>query len=197
MQFRGAQEDERPDQTVMVGVNRRKVRANSMRVKQHRGHVRENHAGQDNSRHDLNNPQRGVAVSDELILALDVMEHAIARRETTQSHQSVDDHEQRDGADQNDVHPSIFFTVDGVTTGEGHQVPEHVLAQLDRRRESHMAEQEDAQQQTRDGLSHVTDCRPSALALSITQFHTSNDFFAVGDIGILFLIRAIHRHDVF
>lgn len=168
VQFRGAQEDERPEQTVVVGVNGGEVRADIRRVREHRGNVRENHASQDDSGHDLNNPQRGVAVSEELPLAVHVVEHAVARRETTQSHESVDDDQQRDGADQSDVHPSIFLTVDRVTTGESAQVPENVLTQLDRARESHVAEQEDTQQQASNGLSNVTDSRPLALANSLT-----------------------------
>ena len=77
----------------MIGVNRGEVRANSFRIKDHRGNVREDHTGQNHSGNDLNNPEGGVAVSNELILALDVVEHTIARRETTQSHQSVDDYQ--------------------------------------------------------------------------------------------------------
>ena len=89
-----------------------------MRVEQHRRDVRENHARQDHSGHDLNDPKRGVAVSDELILTLDVMEHAIARREATQSHQSVNDNEEGDNSHENNVHPSLFFAEDRITAGE-------------------------------------------------------------------------------
>lgn len=195
VQFSGHQEDERPEQTIVIGVNGRKVRANGVRVEQHRGDVREDHTGQDHSGHDLNDPKRGVAVSDELVLALDVMEHTIARREATQSHQGVDDHQEGDGADQNDVHPSMFFAIDRIAAGESDQVPEHILAQLNRARESHVAEQEQAEQQARNGLGNVAVSRPSALALGIAQFHTSDDFFRRRGVGILFLIRGIHRHD--
>ena len=195
VQFGSHQEDKRPDQTVMVGVNRRKVGANGVRVEQHRGDVREDHARQDHSGHDLDDPKGGVAVSDELVLALDVVEHTIARRETTQGHQSVDDHQEGDSADQSDVHPSMFFTVKDIAAGEGNQVPEHILAQLDGARESHVAEQEQAEQQARHGLGDVAVGRPSALALGVAQFHTSDDFFRRRGVGIFFLIRGIHRHD--
>ena len=195
MQFRGHQEHERPEQTVVIGVQGGEVRADSFRIEDHRGHVREDHTGQDHSGHDLDNPERGVAVSDELVLALDVVEHTIARRETTQGHQSVDDHQEGDSADQSDVHPSMFFTVKDIAAGEGNQVPEHILAQLDGARESHVAEQEQAEQQARHGLGDVAVGRPSALALGVAQFHTSDDFFRRRGVGIFFLIRGIHRHD--
>ena len=176
MQFRGHQEHERPEQTIVIGVNGRKVRADGMRVRQHRGDVREHHTGQDHSGDDLDNPKGRVAVSDELVLALDVMEHTIARREATQCHQSVDDDQQGDSADQSDVHPSVFFAIDRIAAGESNQVPERVFAQLNGARKGHVAEQEDTEQQTRDGLSNVTVCRPSALALGVAQFHTADHF---------------------
>ena len=179
----------------MIGVNGGEVRANGFRIENHRGDVREDHTGQDHSGHDLNNPKRGVAVSDELVLALDVVEHAIARRETTQSHQSVDDHQEGDGANQSDVHPSVFFAVEDIAAGESDQVPEHILTQLNGARESHVAEQEQAEQQARHGLGDVAVGRPSALALGIAQFHTGDDFFRRRGVGILFLIRGVHRHD--
>ena len=195
MQFRCHQEDERPEHTVVVRVHRREVRTDSVRVEQHRRNVREHHERQDNSRNELDDPERRVAVSDELILALHVVEHAIARREATQSHQSVDDHEDRDSAHEHNVQPSMFFAVNRITARESDQVPENVLTQLDGARESHVAEQEQAQQQTRDGLSNVTVCVPLALTLGVSQLDTSNDFFARRGVGVLVLVGKIHlRH---
>ena len=195
MQFRGHQEHERPEQTVVIGVQGGEVRADSFRIEDHRGHVREDHTGQDHSGHDLDNPERGVAVSDELVLALDVVEHTIARRETTQSHQSVDDHQEGDDADQNDVHPGVFFTVKEIAAGESAQVPEHILTQLDGARESHVAEKENTEQQASHGLSHVAVGRPSALTLGVAQLDTGDDFFRRRGVRVFFLIRGVHRHD--
>lgn len=188
VQFRSHQEDERPDHTVVVRVNGREVRTDCMRIEEHRNNVREDHERQDDSRDELDDPERRVAVSDEFVLALHVVEHAIARREATESHQSVDDHEERDEANEDNVHPSVFFTVENVTAGESDQVPEDILTQLDGARESHVAEQEQAQEQTRNGLSNVAVCVPLALTLSVCQFNTSDNFAARRGVGVLFLI---------
>ena len=126
-------------------------------------------------------------------MRIDVTALLVGSREATQSAQSVDDDAERDDADEQKVQPDLFMAEDRGTAGNLDQVPEEILADLDRAGECHVAEQEDAEDGTGDGLSHVNVCRPLAGTLSILEGHAGDDFGAGGGMTVLDVVGSHDR----
>ena len=193
VQFGGNQEDERPDQAVVIGVNGREVGIDFGRSREHAHDVREHHAGEDDGGHELDEPQGGIGVVHNLHVSADVTELLVGSREATQSAQSVDDDAKRDDAHEQEVQPDLFMTEDRGAAGNLNQVPEEVLAHLNRAREGHVAEQEDAEDGAGDGLSHVNVGRPLAGTLGILEGHAGDDFGAGGGMTVLDVVGSHDR----
>lgn len=193
VQFRGNEEDQRPDHTHVIGVNGGQVGIDVVRAGQHAHNVREYGTGEDNSRDQLDQPQRGVGVVNELDVSTDVTVLLVRGRETTQSAQSVDDDAQGDEANENEVQPNLFFTENGRTAGNLDQVPEQVLADLNGAREGHVAEQEETEDGAGYGLSNVDVCGPLAGALGVLERNASDDFVTGRGVCEFDLFRS--RHD--
>ena len=193
VQFGSHEEDERPDEAHVIGVNGGEVRFDFRRSGEHAHHVREHHAGKNDGGDELHEPQGRIRVMHELHVSADVAELTIGRREAAKSAESVNDHAEGDDAHEEEVSPSLFMAEDGSKAGNLAQVPEHVLTELDGAREAHVAEEEKAEDEAGHGLSHIEVSGPLAAALSILESHTGDNFAARGSVSELDLFRSRHN----
>lgn len=184
VQFSGNQEDKRPDQAIVIGVDGRQVGVDFARSRQHGHHVREHHASQDDGGHKLDKPQAGIRVMHNLHMSTNITELLVGSREAAQSAQSMDDHAQRDHGHEKEMQPNLFMSKDRGAAGNLNKVPEKILAELDGARKGHVAEQEQAKDSAGDGLGHVSVCGPLAGTLGITKGHAGNDFRTGGGMTV-------------
>lgn len=193
VEFGDNEEDDRVDHAVVVGVNADEVRIESARVREHAHQVREYEEEEQEGGDQLDEPEGGVFMLDELVVSLDVSELAIGSREATESAEGVDDDEGENEADEDDVHPEVFFTVDEGAAGGSDQIVEEILAELDGARECHVAEEEKAEEKTSNGLCYVGVGDVAAAALGILEADAPNVFGSRWGLGVLDGIRG--RHD--
>ena len=84
-----------------------------------------------------------------------------------------------------DVQPSLFFSEHEHAAGGVDQVGEEVLADLHGGREGHVAEQEDAEDDARDGLGDVGESRGRRLTLGVLEPAPQTFSVAVGVLEYL------------
>lgn len=193
VEFGDNEEDDRVDHAVVVGVNADEVGIEAAWVREHAHQVREYKEEEQEGGDQLDEPEGGVFMLEELVVGLDVSELAIRSREAAKSAEGVDDDEGEDEADEDDVHPEVFFTVDEGAAGGCNQVVEKVLAELDGAREGHVAEEEEAEKKTSDGLRDVGVCDVAAAALGVLEADAPNVFSSRWGLRVLDGIRG--RHD--
>ena len=143
-------------------------------------------------RDELNHPERRVFMTEHLVVSLDVTELMVGRREAAKGAEGVDHDAERDEADEDDVQPSLFFSEHEHAAGGVDQVGEEVLADLHGGREGHVAEQEDAEDDTRDGLGDVGESRGRRLTLGVLEAGAPDVFSRGRGVGVLDGIRGRH-----
>ena len=192
MKFGDDEEHEGVEHAHVIGMNTDEVHVKAMRVREHGHQVREHEDEEKESRRELNEPKGRVFVTEHLVVSLDVTELTIGRREATKSAESVNNNEQRDEANEDHVEDRKVFTAEEHTTRGVDQVSKEVLADLHRARESHVAEEEDTEENTSHGLGNVSHSGRTALALGILKANTPNIFGGGRRVGILNGIRGRH-----
>lgn len=193
VEFGNNEEDDRVDHAVVIGVNADEVRIEAARVRKHAHQVWEHKEEEQECSNELNEPESGVFMLDELVVSLDVSELAIGGREAAKSAEGMDDDERKDESNKYDVHPEMFFAVDECAAGGGDQVVEEVLSELNRARECHVAEEEETEEKAGDGLCDVSICNVAAAALGVLEADAPNVFSSRWGLGVLDGIRG--RHD--
>ena len=193
VEFRHDEEDERVEQTVVVGVHADEVRVEAARVREHAHEMREHQEEEEEGRNELNHPEGRVFVTEKAIVSLDVTALTVGGREATQGAQSVDHDANEDEADENDVHPEVFFTVDEGAARGFDEVREEVLAEVHGARERHVAEEEKTEDEAGNGLSDVAEGEVLAAALRILEADAPDVFGRGRGVAVLDGIRG--RHD--
>ena len=193
MQFGHHKEDERINHAVVIGVHADEIRIKAPRVREHTDEMREHQKEQKECRDELNHPKRRIFMTKHTIVRTDVSALTIRGGKAAESTESVNHDAKEDEADENDMQPKVLVTVNKSTAREGDQVPKHVLPELDRTREGHVAEKEDAQNKAGDGLCHIGVGREFALTLGVLEAHTPYILCGSGGVRVLDGIRG--RHD--
>lgn len=192
MEFRDDEEHERVDHAHVMGVDADQVHVKAMRVAEHGDEVREHEDEEEEGRDELNHPERRVFMTEHLVVSLDVTELMVGRREAAKGAEGVDHDAERDEADEDDVQPSLFFSEHEHAAGGVDQVGEEVLADLHGGREGHVAEQEDAEDDARDGLGDVGESRGRRLTLGVLEAGAPDVFSRGRGVGVLDGIRGRH-----
>ncbi len=193
VEFRAHEEDERVEETVVVGMDTDEVRVKAMRVREHRHQMREHEEEEREGRDQLNVPERRVFMVDKLDVRVQIVELLVGSREAAKCAEHMNDHAQEDEAHKEDVHPGVVSTVKPDAAGGGDQVGEEVLAEIHGAGKAHVAEKEDAEDQTGDGLCHVETGGALALTLGVLEADTPDIVCGRRRMRILDGIRG--RHD--
>ena len=192
MKFSDHQEDERVNHTNVIGVNADQIGIKAARVDVHGQYVGEHEEEQQSASGDLNNPQSSVFVLEKMPVSLNITELMIRSRETTQSAESVDRHCQGNEANEGNVHPKVFFTVQEGATRGSDQVSEQVFAKVDRARKGHMAEEEETEDKTRNRLTNIQESGRATLTLNILKASAPNVFVSSRGVAVFDRIRGRH-----
>ena len=169
------------------------VGVKAARVREHAHDMGEHEEEEQEGRDELDHPERGVGVTEQAIVGLDVAALMVRGREATQSAEGVQRHADRDEEHEDEVEGRMILAVKEVTAREGDEVPEDVLAELHRAREGHVAEKEEAEDEAGDGLRDVADGREAALTLGVLETDAPDVFGGRRGVGVLDGFRG--RHD--
>lgn len=190
VEFRHHEEDERVEHAVVVRMHADQVRIEHARVREHAHKMREDEEEEEESRHELHHPKRRVGMVKHLAVRTDVAELLPGRREAAKGAEHMDDDAKEDEAHKEDMEPKMLFAVDEIPTGKSDQIPEDVLAKLNRARERHVAEEEDPEDQAGDGLADIKPRRARAAA-QVLEADAPNIVGCARGVSVLFRIKHV------
>lgn len=193
VEFGDHEEDERVEHAGVVGMHADEVGVKAARVREHAHEVGEHEEEEQESRHELDHPERRVGVTEQAIVGLDVTALMVGGREATQSTEGVQGHADRDEEHKDKVEGRMILAVEEMAAREGDQVPENILTELHRARKGHVAEKEDAEDEAGDRLRDVADGRKAALTLGVLEAYAPDVFRGRRGVGVLDGFRG--RHD--
>ena len=193
VKFRHDEEDERVEQAIVIGVHADQVRIKHARVREHADEVREHEKEKKEGRDQLNPPKGRVFMVNHADMRLDVTELMIGSREAAKCAEHVHNDAKENKANEQNMHPEVFFPVNECATRSHDEVHEEVFAELHGARKGHVAKEEDAEDEASNGLENVEKRSLAALTLGILKTDAPNVVGGGWNVRVLDGIRS--RHD--
>lgn len=161
VEFRAHEEDERIEETVVVGMDTDEVRVKAMRVREHRHQMREHEEEECEGRDQLNVPEGRVFMVDKLDVRVQIVELLVGSREAAKCAEHMNDHAQEDEATKRTCIQAWSAPSSQTPPEAGDQVGEEVLAEIHGAGKAHVAEKKMPR------IRPVTDCATSRRAVHL------------------------------